>query len=81
MAREAMAERAWSSISRFYNNCQKKILGNKGYPKFKKHSRSFEYKKSGYKLSDDKKYITFTDKLGIGNLKLKGTMNLHFYQL
>ena len=43
MARQAMAERAWSSISRFYNNCQKKIPGKKGYPKFKMHSWSFEY--------------------------------------
>ncbi len=79
-ARPAMAERAWSS-SRFYDNCQKKITGLKGYPKFKKHSRSIEYKNTGWKLSEDKKYITFTDKLGIGKLKLKGTWDLHFYQL
>ncbi|GGA50554.1 hypothetical protein CYANOKiyG1_70040 [Okeania sp. KiyG1] len=80
-ARQAMAERAWSSISRFYDNCQKKISGLKGYPKFKKHSRSIEYKNTGWKLSEDRKYITFTDKLDIGKLKLKGTWDLHFYQL
>ncbi|NET45792.1 transposase [Okeania sp. SIO2B3] len=80
-ARQAMAERAWSSISRFYDNCHKKISGKKGYPKFKKHSRSIEYKNTGWKLSEDRKYITFTDKLDIGKLKLKGTWDLHFYQL
>jgi putative transposase len=31
-------------------------------------------------LSDDRKKITFTDKHGIGTLKLKGTRDLHFYQ-
>ena len=28
-ARQASAERAWSSISRFYDNCKKKIPGKK----------------------------------------------------
>jgi putative transposase len=35
MARQASAERAWFSISRFYDNCQRG-LAKKGYPKFKK---------------------------------------------
>ncbi len=46
----------------------------------KKHSSSVEYKTSGWKLSSDRKFITFTDKIGIGKLKLKGTRDLHFYQ-
>ncbi len=29
MARQASAERAWFAISRFYNNCRKKVLGKK----------------------------------------------------
>ncbi|TRU69668.1 MAG: transposase [Microcystis viridis Mv_BB_P_19951000_S69] len=74
MARQASAERAWFSISRFYNNCQKG-LAKKGYPKFKKFSRSVEYKTSVWKLTEDKKFIQITDKTGIGKLKLIGTFN------
>lgn len=72
MARQASAERAWFSISRFYDNCQRG-LAKKGYPKFKKFSRSVEYKTSGWKLTEDKKFIHITDKTGIGKLKLIGT--------
>ncbi len=32
-------------------------------------------------MATDRKSITFTDKKGIGKLKLKGTRDLHFYQL
>jgi hypothetical protein len=53
-------------------NCKKKIPGKKGYPKFQKHNRSVEYKVSGWKLSENRKHITFTDKKGIGCLKLIG---------
>lgn len=74
MARQASAERAWFAISRFYNNC-KKGLAQKGYPKFKKFSRSVEYKTSGWKLTEDKKSIHITDKTGIGKLKLIGSYN------
>jgi putative transposase len=80
MARQSMAERAWSSISRFFNNCKKNIKGKKGYPKFKKFSRSVEYKIFGWKLSDDRRYLTITDKTGIGRLKLVGSRDLNFYQ-
>ena len=79
-ARQAAAERAWASISRFYENCKKKVAGKKGFPKFQKDGRSVEYKTSGWKLSDDRKSITFTDKNGIGRLKMKGTRDLNFYQ-
>ena len=44
MARQSSADRAWAAISRFYTNCKNKVQGNKGFPKFKKHSRSIEYK-------------------------------------
>ncbi|BAG04185.1 RNA-guided endonuclease InsQ/TnpB family protein [Microcystis aeruginosa] len=74
MARQASAERAWFSISRFYDNCQRG-LAKKGYPKFKKFSRSVEYKTSGWKLTEDKKFIHITDKTGIGKLNLIGTFN------
>ncbi|MEQ9667266.1 RNA-guided endonuclease InsQ/TnpB family protein [Coleofasciculus sp. G2-EDA-02] len=80
-ARQASADRAWSAISRFYENCRKKVKGKKGFPKFKKNCRSVEYKTSGWKLSENRKTIAFTDKKDIGRLKLKGTYDLNFYQL
>jgi putative transposase len=80
MARQASAERAWAAISRFYDNCKKKVAGKKGFPTFQKDCRSIEYKTSGWKLSEDLKSITFTDKLGIGRLKMKGARDLGFYQ-
>ncbi|MEC4891497.1 MAG: transposase [Oscillatoria sp. PMC 1051.18] len=78
---QASIERAYSSISRFYCNCKKKVSGKKGYPKFKKNCRSVEYKTSGWALSKTRKQITFTDKKGIGKLKLKGTWDLNFYPI
>ncbi len=75
-ARQASSERAWSSISRFFDNCKKKVSGKKGFPRFQKRGRSVEYKQSGWKLSPNKKSIIFTDKKGIGSLKLKGTWDL-----
>lgn len=80
-ARQASAERSWSGIARFYDNCKKKVKGKKGFPKFKKNQRSVEYKKSGWKLSVERNRIAFTDKNGIGTLKLIGTYDLHFYQI
>jgi IS605 OrfB family transposase len=97
-ARQASAERAWSAISRFYDNCKsgkcglgvspsraifqdKGVKGKKGYPRFQKNNRSVEYKHSGWKLSEDRKKITFTDKKNIGTVKLKGTRDLNFYPL
>ncbi len=81
MARQASADRAWAAISRFYSNCKKKIPGKKGFPKFKKRVHSVEYKTTGWKLSEDRKYLTLTDGFDIGRLKLVGTYDLHFYQI
>ena len=80
-ARQASAERAWSAISRFFDNCKKKISGKKGYPKFKKRGHSVEYKQSGWKLSEDRKYLTLTDGFEIGRLKLVGSRDLNSYQI
>jgi putative transposase len=82
-ARQAHAERAWSAIARFYDNCKKQVPGKKGYPKFKKHQTraSAEYKVTGWKLSEDRKSITFTDRFKAGRFKLMGTRDLNFYQL
>jgi len=80
MARQSGAERAWSAITRFYDNCKKGVKGNKGYPQFQKNNRSVEYKTSGWKLDlNTRKHITFTDKKRIGRVKLVGTRDLHFY--
>ena len=78
MARQAHAERAWVAVKRFYENCRPPLtsppLGGKrggvGYPKFKKHSRSVEYKTSGWKLSNDGFYLTFTDGFKAGTFSL-----------
>ncbi|HAC64548.1 MAG TPA: transposase [Cyanothece sp. UBA12306] len=75
---QASVERCWSSIARFFDNCKKQIPGKKGYPRFKKNTRSVEYKTSGWKLLDPK-HIEFTDKKGISKLKLVGTWDLAFY--
>jgi putative transposase len=83
MARQASAERAWSAIARFYDNCKKAKPGKKGFPRFKKHQThgSVEYKTCGWKLSFDRRTITFTDGFKAGSFKLWGTRDLHFYQL
>jgi putative transposase len=82
-ARQASAERAWSAIARFFDNCQKNRAGKKGYPKFKKEQThgSVEYKTTGWKLSDCRRYITFTDGFGAGTFLMWGSRDLHFYQL
>jgi len=80
-ARQASAERAWSAINRFFENCKKKVSGKKGYPKFKKRGHSVEYKTSGWKLSEDRKHLTLTDGFKIGRLKLIGSRDLNFYQI
>ena len=78
---QAAVERAYSAIARFYSNCNKSIPGKKGYPKFQKNCRSVEYKVSGWCLDHKRKQITYTDKKGIGSLKLKGTWDVNFYKL
>jgi putative transposase len=82
MARQASAERAWSAIARFYDNCKKKAT-KKGFPRFKKRQThgSVEYKTCGWKLSEDRITISFTDGFKAGSFKLWGTRDLHFYQL
>ena len=97
MARQAHAERAWSAISRFFDNCKKRtaasevppdwrrskkgLPGKKGFPRFKKNQRrgSVEYKTNGWKLSDDRKHITFTDGFKAGRFKLLGSRDLGYY--
>ncbi|MFM7278995.1 MAG: RNA-guided endonuclease InsQ/TnpB family protein, partial [Microcystis aeruginosa] len=69
-ARQSAADRAWQSINRFYQNCHAKIPGKKGFPRFKKHNRSVEYKLTGYKLSDDRRKIKFTDGFKAGEFDL-----------
>ena len=79
MARQVSAERAIFAVQRFFANCKAKKPGKKGYPQFKKHTRSVEYKTSGWKLSADKRCLTFTDGFAAGTFKLIGSRDLHFY--
>ncbi|MBO1047725.1 MAG: transposase [Dolichospermum sp. DEX182a] len=81
MAVQSAAERGWSAISRFYNNCQSNKSGKKEFPRFQKDCRSVEYKTSGWKLHKTKRRITFTDKKGIGELKLLGKWDIQSYEL
>ncbi|XZN92452.1 MAG: RNA-guided endonuclease InsQ/TnpB family protein [Microcoleus sp.] len=78
MARQASAERAIFAIQRFFANCKAKKPGKKGYRQFKKHTRSVEYKTSGWALSVDKRCLTFTDGFAAGKFKLIGSRDLHF---
>ncbi len=73
-------ERVVRAINRFFENCKKSQPGKKGYPRFKKRSRSVEYKISGWKLSQNRKHIEFTDKKRIGRLKLIGSRDLNYFQ-
>ncbi|NEO94950.1 MAG: transposase [Moorea sp. SIO3G5] len=73
-------ERVVRAINRFFENCKKSKPGKKGYPRFKKRSRSVEYKISGWKLSENRKHIEFTDKKRIGRLKLIGSRDLNYFQ-
>ena len=79
MARQASAERAIFAIQRFFANCKAKKPGKKGYPQFKKDTRSVEYKTSGWELSTDKRYLTLKDGFAAGKFKLIGSRDLHFY--
>jgi putative transposase len=76
-ARQASADRAWCAISRFYENCQTKKPGKKGYPQFQHNNRSVEYKTTGWKWDEDGRHITFTDGCGIGRLRLIGNKKQH----
>lgn len=78
---QASVENVERAIKRFFDNCKTKKPGKKGYPRFKKHSRSVEYKVSGWKLHPTKRRITFTDKKGIGELKLLGKWDIHTYSI
>src|SRR5438034_2553316 len=77
-ARQAAAERTWSSIARFYKECAEKP-SRIAYPKFKKRGLSVEYKTTGWKLSEDRRHITFTDGFQIGRLKLLDKRLLNEY--
>jgi putative transposase len=79
MACQSATERAWSAIDRFYSNCKAKKSGKKGYPHFQKDNRSVEYKTSGWSLHPTKRRITFTDKKGIGEVKLLGKWHIQTY--
>ena len=78
-ARQAAAERAAYAIQRY----QKPDINGKrsAKPKFQKDNRSVEYKTTGWKLSPDRRQITFKDGIGIGTMKMLGTHDLCAYDL
>jgi putative transposase len=81
MACQSATERAWTAIDRFYSNYKKGKSGKKGFPRFQKDNRSVEYKTTGWSLHPTKRRITFTDKKGIGEVKLLGKWDIHTYSV
>ena len=90
-ARQAASERAAYGILRYLNpdKSGKKLRK----PQFQKNNRSVEYKTTGWKLSADRRRITFTDHIGIGIMntftdhigigimKMLGTQDLCAYDI
>ncbi len=61
------------------DDSRKGMRTKRGYPRFQQDNRSVEYKSSGWKLHPSKRRITFTDKKGIGELKLLGKWDIHTF--
>jgi putative transposase len=82
MACQSATERAWIAIDRFYSNCQSQKPGKKkDFRGFRKSTASVEYKTSGWSLHPTKRRINFTDKKGIGEVKLLGKWDIHTYSV
>ncbi len=78
-ARQSSSERAAYAITRHLKP-DKNGRRLKG-PQFQKDNRSVEYKTTGWKLSLDRRRITFTDGLGIGTMRMLGTQDLCAYDI
>ncbi len=76
-ARQAAAERAAYGIGRHLK--ADKTGKRLAKPTFQKGNRSVEYKATGWKLSENRKRITFTDGIGIGEMKILGSQDLCAY--
>ena len=80
MARQATARTMPFLLSYVFSRIAKlRSQEKKGYPQFKKQTRSVEYKTSGWKLSSDKRCLTFTDGFTAGTFRLLGSRDLHLY--
>jgi len=55
--------------------------GKKVFRGFRKITASVEYKITGWSLHPTKRRITFTDKKGIGEVKLLGKWEIHIYSV
>jgi putative transposase len=80
-ARQAAAERAAYGIGRHLkaDKTGKRLKQISKKPTFQKGNRSVEYKATGWKLSENRKRITFTDGIGIGEMKILGSQDLCAY--
>jgi putative transposase len=74
-ARQSSSERAAYAIARYLK--PDKSGKHLKKPQFQKNNRSVEYKTTGWKLSADRKRITFTDGIGIGKIKMLGAKSPH----
>ncbi|WP_448526126.1 hypothetical protein [Parathermosynechococcus lividus] len=68
LARQAMAERAWSAISRFYNNCKQKVKG-KSFKRLQTRA-SVEYKTSGWRN-------LFNDVVAYEDVQIRNVVKTH----
>lgn len=73
-ARQSSSERAAYAIARYLKLDKNGKRLKK--PQFQKDNRSVEYKATGWRLSLDRRRITFTDALGIGTMKMLGGQDL-----
>ena len=78
-ARQSSSERAAYAIARYLKPDKSGKRLRK--PKFQKDNRSVEYKTTGWKLSDDRTRVTFTDGIDIGKMKMLGSQDLCAYDL
>lgn len=70
---------SWTPLN--FDKFKNKKPEKQGDIRFKKNCRSVEYKVSRWKLNSNKGRINFTDKKGIGELKLLGKWDIHTFPI
>jgi putative transposase len=83
MARQASAERAWSAIARFYDNCKRKYQARKDTRASRKnrHMAALNIRPVAGSFPKIDDVSPFSDGFEAGTFKMWGTRDLRFYQL
>ncbi len=79
ITRQSAVKTTWTTVSRFFDNYKKNSVGKKGEPKFQKDNCLVEYKTTGWKASDDRRFLMITDVFVTEKLKLLGIRDLYTY--